>query len=296
MDKETIKDFFKRNMFVFAIATISLVYIARGLINIVETGKSPFEILADGAIAFVVGFLITKLFSLQGLMKGEEDKKVHDTNKLYGETLLAISPYIEQLDGYCEIKNESTLKREQTSILLSRGLKYSECIENEYVFKKPTKGMTRKEKWYLFSDNRAKRKAINKAKRLKLTPLTSSSLTSDGGKTHDPYNFGMTKKQYEVKTTIAKLFSKIIFAVIVGYFGVSFTKDFDLSNIIWTSIQITTFLVMGMIDYFKSYFFMIDGNRQRTIKKINELEMFRNDKQREVNNGQSVSRLVQEKL
>lgn len=277
MDKERIKDFFKQNIFVFAIAILSIIYIARGLINIVETGKSLFEILADGAIAFVVGFLITKLLSLQGLMKGEEDKRVHDTNKLYGETLLEISPFIEQLDKYCEIKNTKTLKREQTSILLSRGLKYSECIENEYVFKKPTNEMTRKEKWYLFCDNQAKRKAIKKAKRLKLTPLTSSSLTSDGGKMHDPFNFGMTKKQYEVKTTITKIFSKTIFAVIVGYFGVTFTKDFDWSNIIWTSIQITTFIAMGMIDFFKSYFFMIDGNRQRTIKKINELEMFRNE-------------------
>ena len=95
---EKTKDFLKLNLFFVVVAIASLVYIVRGFVEIVETGKTIGEIIADGLVSALFGFFISKLLSLQGMAKGEIDPQVVKTNALHAETVEKISPKIYLLD------------------------------------------------------------------------------------------------------------------------------------------------------------------------------------------------------
>ena len=262
MNENKVGEFFKKNMFILGVVVISIIYILQGYIKIEETGKSILEIVASGAVAFIVGFLICKLLSLQGILKGEEDEKVKKTNKLFGETLEKISPFSHLLDNYCEKKTDIAYERVQRKIISSARIKFED-------FKNDNIDESKLEKDQL--------KKLKKAKRLKITPLSSAALTTDNDREEDPYNLGQTVATFMKRSDAKKLLSKLLTAVIFGYFGVSMILGAGCANLLWSAIQIAIFLVMGMIDYLKHYLFMTGVNRQRTLRKNNELEMFLND-------------------
>ena len=54
----------KRNLVYVAVFLLSIVYILGGLLKIIETGKSIENIILDGSLALVVGWVITALFGL----------------------------------------------------------------------------------------------------------------------------------------------------------------------------------------------------------------------------------------
>lgn len=260
--QEKIGDWFKQNMFLLGVGIICLGYILRGYVKIEETGDSLLEIIASGAISFIVGFLICKLLQLQGILKGEMADSVKTTNKLYASTLEKISPISHLLDDYCEKKNDETYKRLQRKIIASARIKYEDFLENNIDETKLDKDQIIK---------------LRKARKIKITPLSAAALTTDNNKDEDPYNFGMTVAQFLRRSDAKKVLTKLLFAVVFGYFGVSFVFGASLASLIWTSIQVSIFLVMGMLDYLKSFLFMTGPNRQRTLRKNNELEVFIND-------------------
>lgn len=266
------KDFLRLNLFFFVVAIACIVYIIRGFVEIVETGKTIGEIIADGLVSAMFGFLISKLLSLQGLSKGELDPNVICTNQLHSKTVLKITDKIYLLDEWCENKNKEAIKNAQCKILATAGISYDEF----------TKGLFRviriDGEVYLPFESlpKDKRKAIKKARKVKLTPLTSSSLTSDGGILDDPYNFGIDKKAFTRRRDGKQLISKIMCGVLFGFYGVRLITNFNIANIIWTAIQVVLFLVMGVISYLQAYIFVVDEYRHRIIKKIDHLVKFDN--------------------
>lgn len=273
MNLEKTKDFLRLNLFFIVVGLACVVYVIRGLVNIVETGKTVAEIIADGALSALFGFFISKLLSLQGLAKGELDERVLKTNRLHSQKVEEISEKICYLDEWCERKNQEALKNVQTKILANAGIAYSEFLEGRYK-------IINKEGYELVLEcelPKYKRRAVKKARRIKLTPLSSSVLTSDGGKREDPYNFGQDKKSYSRRRDEKQLLSKVICGLLFGYYGVTMITDFSWSDLIWTAIQVTIFLVMGMISYLQSFFFVVDEYRHRVIKKIDNLEKFQNE-------------------
>ena len=65
-----VQQWFKENVSIIAIVIISVVYVLYGLIHITETGKTIGEIVADGAVSFLMGFLIKMLLNSQGISNG----------------------------------------------------------------------------------------------------------------------------------------------------------------------------------------------------------------------------------
>ena len=112
--------------------------------------------------------------------------------------------------------------------------------------------------------------------RLKLTPITASGLTSEGGKKQDPYFFGRTKSQYERQTVAKDIISKIAVACLFGYYGAELVQDFSWASLIWKLLQVGIFVVMGVIKMYQSYMFVIDEYRGRIVKKIDNLQKFEN--------------------
>lgn len=266
------KDFLRLNSFFFVVALACIVYVIKGFVEIVETGKTIWEIIADGFVSALFGFLISKLLSLQGLEKGGRAPGVIDTNKLHSKTVLKISSKIYLLDEWCEDKNKEALRIEQSKILATCGISYEEF----------TKGLYRTitaegEKYLSFEElDKEKQKTIRKARKVKLTPLTASSLTSDGDIADDPYNFGIDKKTFARRRDGRQIISKIMCGVLFGFYGVELITDFNVSNLIWTAIQVVLFLVMGVISYLQAYSFVTDEYRHRIIKKIDNLIKFDN--------------------
>lgn len=269
---EKTKEFLKLNLFFIVVALASIIYIVRGFVEIVETGKTIGEIIADGLLSALFGFFISKLLSLQGMAKGEIDPKVIKTNALHSETVEKVSPKIYLLDEWCENKNREARKNAQCKILAHAGITYEEFFKGLYRVVTPSGDS------FVIEDelSKEKRKAVRKARRVSLTPLTASALTSDGGAKNDPYYMGLEKRQYAIRRDCKQLISKIMCGVLFGFYGVKLIADFNISNLIWTAIQVALFLVMGVIAYLQAYFFIVDEYRHRVIQKIDNLEKFYN--------------------
>lgn len=273
---EKIKDFFRQNIGYFVVGFTSIVYIATAFITIDETGKTISQIIADGTIAFLLGLFINRVFDLQGIMNGEREEKVVATKNLHGEMVMRISPYIEKLDDWCEIENKKNYRVQRTKILARAGLKYEDCFDENGVAKPFEINKERMQDKCLRRQELKRLALYNKAVNLKLTALSAGELTSEGGKQQDPFYFGRTKAQYEASRSIMDIISKIGIAVIIGYYGVGLIENFSYATLIWNTLQVGLFLVMGVIKMYQAYAFITDEFRGRIIKKIDNLQKFDN--------------------
>ncbi len=273
---EKVKEFFKHNIGYLIVAFVSAVYIMTAFIAIDRTGKTVAEIIADGAIAFLLGVFINRIFDLQGLSNGDREERVQATKNEHGATVLRISPHIDKLDEWCERENAKNYKVQRTKILARVGLRYDDCFDGDGVAKEWTPSEANMANKVLRKIELKKLKGYSAAVNLKLTALSAGELTSEGGKQQDPFYFGRTKAQYETHEGVFDIISKLGTAFIFGYYGVTLIQGFNYANLIWTSLQVALFLVMGVIKMYQAYNFVVDEFRGRIIKKIDSLQKFEN--------------------
>ena len=271
-----VKMFFKQNIGYFIIAFVSLVYIATGILTVEETGKTILQIIADSVIILFLGVFINRVFDLQGILNGNREKEVVDTEKAHSDMVIKISPHIERLDPWCKIKNEQALKIARIKILSPSGLKYEKCFDEAGVGLGYTPDISKKDDKIEWKKEKLKLRLYNKALNVKITNLNSNILTSEGGREGDPNYLGRSKAQYETKSSIIDIVSRIGIAIIFGYFGVDLIKDFNFINLIWQLFQVSLFLVMGIVKLYQSFIFIKDEFRARIQKKTNILREFSN--------------------
>lgn len=265
-------DFLRQHIIDFLIGASVIIYILYGLLTVDETGKSIQQIIQDGAIAFVFSYSLSQLFMQNGLNAGDRNDKVIATNQLHGSVMEKVTPYIEGLSKYCQDENKEEIKIRQVGILASAGLVYDKFINGEYEYNTLSKPQKR---------------AFNKATKVKVLPLSVTSLTT---KEEATQNTSMpSKSKYRVKTSIIGLVQKILISLAVGYYAIKIVENPNWSYIIWTAIQACTFLIFGAMSYFSAYQFVVDNLREGTIKKINYLEKYYNVREKytakEQNNG-----------
>lgn len=273
---ERAKEFFKHNIGYLIVAVVSAVYIMTAFLTIDRTGKTVAEIIADGAIAFLLGVFINRTFDLQGMMSGDREERVQATKNEHGATVIRISPHIDKLDEWCERENARNYKVQRTKILARVGLRYDDCFDADGVAKDYVPNKNAMADKHLRKIELRKIKAYRDAINLKLTALSAGELTSEGGKQQDPFYFGRTKAQYETHEGAFDIISKLGTAFIFGYYGVTLIQGFNYANLIWTSLQVALFLVMGVIKMYQAYNFVVDEFRGRIIKKIDSLQKFEN--------------------
>ena len=268
MKKNTFIDVFYKNSGYIAVVLLSLVYIASSLILISKTGKTVGEILASGALSMVVGILITGIFRSIGIQKGDSDESTIATDKLHSQAVDEIVPYIEELDGFCDVENTRALERVRKKILAKEGLKYSDCFDENGVSKP------------FVADERAKTykkklRAYNKAVNLKIKLLIGSNLTAEGVNADDPFNFGKTKKQYAASHNTSDLVVRGIMAIVFGYFSVAFADTVNFASIIWNTMQIIMYIASGVMQMHSSCMWVINDYRHNKIRKIDILQRFK---------------------
>lgn len=261
---EKVRDFFKQNLVYFIIILSCLVYLLYGFITVEKSGKSIEQIFADSAIIFCFGLFMSKLFEIQGLKMGEQSDKVIATDKLHSDTVEEINDDINYLDEFCDDVTKETTKKMQIRFLNMAGVKHEEFVNRTYDFSKFEK-----------KERRFREKCVTKARKVHLTPLISSELTTDDTKIEDPLYLGRTKKQYRKWSSLKQSFSKIVVAIIFGYYTYKLIENFAWGYLIWTLLQIMIFIVLGVANMMNAYFFVTDELRNRKIRKIDWLCKFK---------------------
>jgi len=284
---DRVREFVQKNVCYVIVFLVSAIYVAAAVVKIEESGKTIAQILGDGAVALMMGVFITQLLDIQGIMNGERDERFKETFSLHSETVIKISPFIDRLDAWCEDKTAENLKLQRTRILATEGLKYDDYFDTDGSIKEITVNEEALKSKFLKRMERRRLACVNKALKVKLTPISAGELTSEGCKIDDPYNFGRTKEQYERERSIKDIVSRIGTAAIFGYYGVSLITDFSYDNLIWNLLQVGIFLLAGTIRMYSSTQFIVGEYRGRIVKKINSLEMFYNDMTKEKSNGTS---------
>lgn len=279
---EKIKEFIMRNLGYFVVVLACFVYIFREIIVIDETGKSIYRIILDGTLSFLFGILVNRILELQGFTNGERDLKVIKTNDLHSTVVNEITPYINKLEEFCEKKNKQALINARTFIVKNAGLNYEDCFDEngcpkdyEINFEKYYYKGKNKKKIYERKRERERYKAYKKACKVKISLLSTSSLTNVGGNVFDPFNFGKTKKEYIEQSSKKDIISKVCVALIVGYYGVSLIRSFSWQNLIWTGLQVMLFLLSGTIKMMSAKGFTTGELRYSKIKKIDILQEFK---------------------
>lgn len=253
-----------------AVAAVSLIYIAMAVLVPGETGKSMGTIIADGAASFLLGICINFNLNMQGILKGERSDKMIATKTLHGETVGGLSSYIHRLDDWCEEQNALALRTARSRILMQAGMRYADCFDKDGV---PLElDLTELDKRIA----KRRRRAMKKAVRLQLSQLSSSVLTGNGGKTDDPHDLGENVPQYIRHTNTSDVISKLLVAMIFGYYGVRLLADFSYAELIWRSLQVAILLAMGVAKQTRAYLFMVDTYRGNIVRKINYLQSFEN--------------------
>ena len=273
MKQNNFTEKFYRSAGYFVVVLISLVYVASSLINISKTGKSVYEIIASGVLSLIVGIMINGVFRSIGIRKGDEDERTVATNSLHAKAVDEISPYIDKLDEFCERENMRAIREIRTRILAKEGMKYSDYFDSD--------GGALENAKCKMQNAKSKKKAYYKALRVKVKPLVSSNLTSDGVKADDPFDFGRSKKEFTSQKNTSDMIIKLLMAVIFGYFGVSLASEVNVASIIWNALQIVLYVTGGVIQMYSSYMWVVDDYRGCVIKKIDYLQKFKKIAQEE---------------
>ena len=281
---EKIRDLFRNYVGYLAVAFVSLAYIATAFVTFEGNAKSLPRIIADGVAAFILGILINRIFDAQGIVNGERDPRVLETSRLHGQIVDGIGAYLGALEDWCERKNAEVLCRMRRKFLSSRGMRYEEYFDGEGMAKpfeaRPVRGVHAR--WLEFR----RRVIFERAVHMKLTQLTAGSLTSDGVNPSDPFYMGRSKPEYLAQSTRKDVLTKLMLALVIGYYSAELIRNFNPAYLIWTVFQVGVFIAMGVMKMQRSTIYVTDEYRGRIIKKIDILQQFEAYlKKEELDNG-----------
>ena len=263
---DRLKTLFSNSLGYLAVALVSIVYVLSGLFIPGLTGKSLYTILAEGIAGFIVGVCIIRNLKLQGSLKGKSSKDMEATRLAHAKAVDDIAPQIDGLELWCAERNAEALQRKRTQILTGAGLAYHKYFDEQGApLPYSLEGFTRKQK-----------NAVKRAHKAKVTPLSTSSLTCDGERAEDPFDFGETPAQYQRRTNLTDALSKVLTAAVFGYFGMDMVKDFDMGALAWRALYVVLLLALGVGKMISAYMFVNDTYRGGIIKKINHLQSYKN--------------------
>ncbi len=290
------KQFIKNNFIYFIIGFTCIAYITYGLVKIETSGRSILEFIGSGIVIFVLAYLISLLFSFQGMLTGDRKDEVVKTNTLHAKCVADIDPRINEMDAWCEEQNTKALMTVRKQILNKEGIRYIDCFDDDGTAKdvvfelkimddsaralkksNPSKYKIEKQKIREYNkQQKARTRAFKKAIKAKITPLSTDAITAITVKHNDPNNLGMDRHRYQKKVARSSLFSKVTISIAFSYFTFSFVMGWE--NLIAALIQVAIFLLMGSIKFVQSYYFVTEDLRKRTVRQINYLQRFKCDK------------------
>ena len=275
----SVKKFLRLNIgFIASFMTLG-VYIATAMFQITETGKTLPRIIGDGAIFYGISITVCGLLLLQGLADGDRDGRVLATNYTFSCTVEAMSPYVNHISEWCEIKNAELLKKERMKILAAAGLAYGDYFDDDGNGKgyKPDFDL-------LESKRKAERRyekkriaAYEKAAFLKTSRLEQQVLMGGARSCKEIYDLTKTKRGYARSAMSEKAGTNAAFAIIFGYYTIQILSGFSWEALIWYGLQACVCLGNGIMQMINGKMFVTDDLRNQTLRKINFLDECRSD-------------------
>lgn len=260
--------FFTDNALNLIIVIVALVYPLRRLGYIEVSSKTLFEILADITLSVIVGSFISILLHKNGMIKGKGTEVYLYTLDRYGGKVEEASPFIEDVDPFCEWKNAQIKEANQRRLLMGVGLSFDRFKNGDYKSNKNNKK--------LLKLNRKQRKTIKEIYRLKDYGLNGVTLLSDCSSTITVAKLSEDEATYTRKITAKIPASKILFGVIFGYFALKFYEALDAREILWGAIEMLTYLLAGMMQRQKGFDYITISKRNNMVLKMNYLDEFLN--------------------
>ena len=255
---DTLKKFIIKNLIYIAVMMLCIIYIVSGFIMVTDSGRSIVQIIGDSIIVFLFSYFIVQAFMLQGVIKGDQSVEVTSARKEHGEVKKEIGTSLAGLYNYLTIKNKQIEKEQKNELLYDFGLTL-DMVEQGFDKSKFTKKELKK---------------IYDIKNKKYKKIMVKDVVNENGKPDDVL-LGRTKIGFMTKRNLSTITTKIIYTLMFGYFSTSFI-GFDISQFLWKLLQVTLFLIFGIMEYYHSYMFMTGEYYESLLKKTLILKEYHN--------------------
>ena len=263
-------DFFKKNLYNLMLILISVIFIFKDIIEIQETGKSILEIVADSSISLVMAMTFNIILGKKGILSAQKLQSYVNCMATYSDEIEKTNDKIEHLEDFCEYKNNNKLKLIQKRMLSKACINYDDYINGKL------------ETYHL---NKEQKKMLKKVNKITFHYLTPENLLSETDVRFEKGKKDLTLAEFEKSQTFQDTISKVICALIFGYFGVSGITG-GWAEIIWGSIQVGLWLIMGLCKYVQNYSYVKDVYQQKIYRKVNLLIEFNNSYVKNIKKGE----------
>jgi hypothetical protein len=251
----------------FGVLLISVAYLAFSFVVVKEKEASILEIILRTGISFFVGFTTNRMLEIQGINIGLSNPDVVEVDKAHYAASKKLGKNRKKLQGYCKYINFSSLKEARENILSFSGLEYRDYFNDGGKFigkyEKITKKLDKVEKKIAIEKN----KHIKQAIKHKVTQVTPSTLLSDDVRMLDSNYLGSTIKEFTARSVSRDIIAKLAPAVIVGRIGVELATSANWTSFIIVLVEMSLYVLMGLIKLYNSYNFVTLRYRQRVINK-----------------------------
>ena len=277
---EKVKAFARNYFYTIVAVAISVVYIFRGFVTFDKTGKTVWEVLADGIVILIMGIVIDFMFGAQGIENGRKMDRVIEAEERHSRLLKEVEPYSDVMQEFCEKKNAEAKKTLRKQIMMEYGYRYSDFFEEDGTIKPfpAVPGESKKE-------TARRDKAYRKARDFKITMLTVSLLTSDNVSTKDPNAIGRSVTSFMVGQTKKDMTTKAAFSLFWGVYSVKILSDISWENLIATTLQMALLIGIGTMKLITSKMYIIGEYRERVETKNRFMEEFKLYLEKEHGNG-----------
>lgn len=257
---EKIAIFFKQNIMTGILVLICVAYIIRGMFTIDKSGQTIDEIIAGGVLSFIVSVSIKTLLRKKGLDNGFNSVEFKATQTAYGKQIEQITPYISDLDTFCNVENESRLRQKQIRYLTKNAISQDLLNDEKYNIRPSRKDENYKRELQKY-------KVIKKARKQEVFLYTSKLLTNayDSSSSEEKLLMSSTKT-YQSSHTLTNIIVGIGCAILFGYYSLG-KNGIDWWGMVWAFLQIALYLVFGFIEYLNAFEYVSKTIREK-IKRI----------------------------
>lgn len=254
------------------VSFIAIAYLLFSLVDIQEKDATLLTIILSTATSLLVGFSINRMLDIQGINVGLSNPQFMEVDKLYYETVKSLGESRTKARPFCQVKNIEALKEVRMTILSYAGLEYDEYFDVEGTYNGQLPTIEPNDSKDTIKDKKHQIKHIRWAVRHRITQLTPVMLLADDTRLLDPNYLGRKISDYTYASIRNDLIAKLLPAFIFGRLTVGLLSGFNLYLLIWSLVEISLYVLMGLIKYYTSYNFVTTVYKQRLINKTNYLE------------------------
>ena len=267
----------KNNIENAILVILAIAYIFRGITSIEESGKTAIEIIADGTVAFLCGYIVKSIMNRKGILAGFTSEKFIATTNSYGRQKIEIASYVEELTPFCDMKNKDRLKQEQSVFLLKHAMNYSNFIQGHY------------------DNDETKKDILKECRNIKVFQYTPTLLTNAyDTATEEKELLNTSLKSFNIKQYAGDFSIGAVMFFVFGYFTIR-NNGWDWAAIFWYALQIAIFMTIGLLKYMNAYFFVSETLRGKINRVMSIVDEFKNIREKNPNIFKVVFETAEEK-